>query len=180
MKRISCLLAVAFFAVGANAQSLLDTLQPLPAVQSSNDDACENFSGNWKGQCTTAAGQKIDEAFSVTQSGCDALAIKGGDHHIYLPVGGQASLDIAVANCAECGNKPGVMTATIEGHWDTYKKVLTVHSGALAKVLAGDSAPKAFFSKSVARLQDYKLIVDVYEVGSDAKKVKYCELAKVR
>jgi len=179
MNRIHLLVPVLFIALGANAQSLLQTLQPSPTVQASNDDACENFSGNWKGSCTSAAGEKIDEAFTVTQSGCDAIVLKGADHQVYIPVGGQASGDIAVSNCAECGNKPGVLHATMEAHWDSYKKVVTMHSGVIAKVLTGDSAPKAYFVKSVAQIKDYKLVVDVFEMASD-KKVKFCELAKVR
>ena len=153
--------------------TFLSSLNSMPPVHPSREagKVCTDFSGNWKGTCTLAEGKKLDESFSMAQTGCEMLQVSGEKQNTQiLPIGGVMTTGGAIP-----GNPAMTFGSSVDSSWNKEKTTLTISIMGGGKKLASDDAGQGFFLTEEARIVNGKLAVDIHAAGSSGEIVSFCE-----
>lgn len=148
-------------------------VMPSAPLQKTDSLECTDFSGSWKGACTTTEGKKVEEAFNIIQNDCSVIELTSAKHKVAIPVGGVLSI-----GGAKPGNPAMSFGADITSSWNKEKKVLSFYVMAGGKKLAIDEKGGGLALKQDIQLTDNKLTVEIVAMGSEGKKAGSCEFEK--
>ena len=94
------------FAANAPAQSLVEEFLPedvadmgSPSLEVAADQACTNFTGNWKGTCTFNGGTARAKNLYIKQKNCGVVKV---NHHL-VPIGGQGGGSVTLPTFTVAG-----------------------------------------------------------------------------
>src|SRR5262245_57239840 len=87
---VACVCAGAFAKPVSEMSFVEGFTLPVP-TSLTTDEACENFTGDWKGVCVASGGKKTEDAVRIEQRNCDSIKLASRQGSFEMAIGGMVT-----------------------------------------------------------------------------------------